>query len=79
MYEKTVNDVQLNDCLAKENYLEATQMLIKELKINREKYPENSMLENIYASVMGVANRPGMAAKSVYDLVHSMRDVLLWA
>jgi hypothetical protein len=77
MYEKTVDDVQLNECLVKENYLEATQMLIKEIKTNRENHPEIFMLEDIYISIMGVSNRSGMAAKSVYDLVHSMREVLL--
>ena len=77
MYEKTVDDVQLNECLAKENYLEATQMLIGELKTNCEKNPDIPMLKGIYASVTDVANRDGMAAKSIYDLVSCMRGVLL--
>ena len=79
MYEKTIDDALLNDCLAKENYLEATQMLIKEIKTNKENHPENPIIEDLYISIMGVSNRSGMAAKSVYDLVKSMRDVLLSA
>jgi hypothetical protein len=78
MYKQTLDQKVLSECLEKESYLEAIQMVRNEILDNFDCYPELMRRHaDIYSSVLVVAKNDSMPAKVIYDFVNTMRQIMI--